>query len=178
MVIIMAQGMSTYNYEKIEWKCFQKHSPYCFNAPNLPSLSFESVNSIQSQNRICILDIDVQGVSNVKNSDLDPHYVFIAPPSMTDLEARLRGRGTETEEQIIKRLTNAANEIKYGEEEGAFDKYLVNDDLKMTFDDLVQQLKEWYPHLEDEIEEEGILKSQDYLSRYCYGYVKDECIIL
>jgi guanylate kinase len=56
----------------------------------------------------------VQGVQKVKASSLKPRYVFIAPPSMAELEKRLRGRGTETEEQMKLRLGNAAKELEYG----------------------------------------------------------------
>jgi guanylate kinase len=42
----------------------------------------------------------VQGVMQMKKTDLNPHYVFIKPPNMAELEKRLRGRNTETEESI------------------------------------------------------------------------------
>ena len=43
---------------------------------------------------------DFQGVMQMKKTDLNPHYVFIKPPNMEELEKRLRGRNTETEESI------------------------------------------------------------------------------
>ena len=53
--------------------------------------------------KVCILDIDVQGVRQVKESGLEGvRYVFIKPPSLEVLEERLRSRGTETEEAIEK----------------------------------------------------------------------------
>lgn len=72
------------------------------------------MENVQKQGKICILDIDVQGVQKVKASSLKPRYVFIAPPSMAELEKRLRGRGTETEEQMKLRLGNASKELEYG----------------------------------------------------------------
>jgi guanylate kinase len=67
-----------------------------------------------SQGKICILDIDVQGVQSVKKASLEPEprYIFVRPPSVEDLERRLRARNTETEESIQRRLANATNEIK------------------------------------------------------------------
>jgi len=53
-------------------------------------------------------------VQKVKKSSLNPIYIFIAPPSMEELEKRLRGRGTETEEAMKTRLGNAAKELQYG----------------------------------------------------------------
>lgn len=57
--------------------------------------SIAAVQSVTASDQICVLDIDVQGAKSVRNagaSVLDPHYLFIAAPSMTVLEARLRGR--------------------------------------------------------------------------------------
>jgi guanylate kinase len=87
-------------------------------------------------------------VQNVKKSSLQAAFVFIAPPSAEALEKRLRGRGTESEADIQKRLANAAKEMAYGHGEGNFDRILVNDDLLSTFSKLVAQMKEWYPDLQ------------------------------
>ena len=125
------------------------HSRSCV-AP-LPSFvcfySIAAVESVQSQGKICILDIDVQGVQKVKQSSLDPHYVFIAPPSREELEKRLRGRGTESEEAMATRLANAAQELEYGQTTGNFERVFVNADLHECFESMVAQFKEWYPHL-------------------------------
>ena len=109
--------------------------------------SVAAVEKVQSQGKICVLDIDVQGVKNVKKSTLEPWYVFIAPPSKEDLEKRLRGRATETEEAIQTRLGNAAAELEYGQTTGNFDCIFVNADLQTCFESMVLQFKEWYPHL-------------------------------
>lgn len=76
--------------------------------------SVAAVEDVQKAGKICILDIDVQGVQKVKKSSLNPIYIFISPPSREELEKRLRGRGTETEEQIKVRLANASKELDYG----------------------------------------------------------------
>ncbi|KAL7580350.1 hypothetical protein ACA910_004379 [Epithemia clementina (nom. ined.)] len=109
--------------------------------------SVAAVESVQANGKVCILDIDVQGVQKVKQSSLQPYYIFIAPPSMEALEKRLRGRGTETEDQVKTRLGNAAKELEYGQQAGNFDRVFVNADLKQCFEDLVECIKEWYPHL-------------------------------
>lgn len=66
---------------------------------------------------------------------------------MEQLEARLRGRGTEAEEQIQTRLANAAEEMVYGTTDGNFDFVLINDDLKESFQQLVSVIQGWYPNL-------------------------------
>jgi guanylate kinase len=90
----------------------------------------------------------VQGVQKVKESSLDPLYIFIAPPSFEELEKRLRGRGTETEEAMQVRLGNAAKELEYGKGEGNFDRVFVNNDLEACFAELVTAFQEWYPQLQ------------------------------
>ena len=61
-----------------------------------------------------ILEIDVQGAMDVMNSvELDPISMFIHPGGMTELERRLRDRGTETEEAIESRLETAADEMRF-----------------------------------------------------------------
>lgn len=62
-----------------------------------------------------MLDIDVQGVKQIKKRiSLDPLYVFVKPPSISELEKRLRQRNTETEESLQLRLKAAQEEIDYG----------------------------------------------------------------
>lgn len=116
---------------------------------NYYGTSIEAVESVQKQERICILDIDVQGVMKVKKSSLEPLYCFITPPSLAELEKRLRGRGTETEESIKKRLANSKKEMDYGHEAGNFDRIFVNANLKEAFEELSEFIKENYPELDE-----------------------------
>ena len=55
---------------------------------------------------------------------------------MEELESRLRGRGTEKEESIVKRLTQAKNELEYSKTEGVHDIIIVNEDLDKAFAEL------------------------------------------
>lgn len=89
--------------------------------------------------RICIFDIEMEGVKQLKKSSLNPRICFIQPPSMEILEQRLRGRGDTTEEAIQKRLAQAKNEIEYCKTEGKNDKVVINDDLDTAF----SELDEW-----------------------------------
>jgi hypothetical protein len=112
-----------------------------------PPDSVAAVESVQSSGKVCVLDIDVQGVQKVKESSLAPLYLFIAPPSMESLEKRLRGRGTENEEQMQTRLGNAAKELEYGQTPGNFDRVFVNNDLEECFAEMITSFQGWYPHL-------------------------------
>ena len=69
------------------------------------------MQDVAASGRCCVLDIDVQGARLVRRSGLRAVFVFVAPPSSEELERRLRGRGTEGEEQIAERLATAKQEI-------------------------------------------------------------------
>lgn len=81
-----------------------------------------------SQGYDIILDIDVQGAEIVRKADLLPAvHIFIAPPSLTELEQRLRGRGTETESSVIQRLKNARKEMQ---QHNKYEYLVVNDQVE------------------------------------------------
>lgn len=86
--------------------------------------------------RIPVLDIEMEGVKQIRQSGLAARFVFIAPPSTDELEKRLRGRGTESEESIVKRLTQAKVEMEYAKTPGVHDKIIVNDNLDKAYQEL------------------------------------------
>ena len=68
-----------------------------------------------NEGKICVLDIDTQGVRQIKSKpELESVFVFIKPPSLQVLEKRLRDRKTETEENVQRRLKVAEAELDYG----------------------------------------------------------------
>lgn len=77
------------------------------------------------RNKICILSIDVQGAIRVMKEYPDAVTIFIEPPSLEELEKRLRKRGTESEEEMKIRLMNAQNELEYK----SHFKYIVVNDI-------------------------------------------------
>lgn len=103
---------------------------------NLYGTSIEAVEVVADAGKRCILDIDVQGARSVRASSLDAIFIFICPPSFEELEKRLRSRGSETEEQIQKRLRNAKGELDQARLPGLFDHILVNDDLETCYKSL------------------------------------------
>jgi guanylate kinase len=78
-----------------------------------------------------LLDIDWQGTQQLKQVDPDIVRVFILPPSMDELERRLRARGTDSEEVIHGRMERAAAEISHWAE---YDYVLVNEDAGACLD--------------------------------------------
>ncbi|GAV57290.1 Guanylate_kin domain-containing protein [Cephalotus follicularis] len=107
---------------------------------NLYGTSVEAVEVVADSGKRCILDIDVQGARSVRASSLEAIFIFICPPSMMELENRLRSRGTETEEQIQKRLRNAKAEMEQGKSSGIFDYILYNDNLEQCYEGLKKLL--------------------------------------
>lgn len=61
-----------------------------------------------------MLDIDTQGVKQVKNTDLNPWFIFIMPPSLDELKQRLIDRKTENDDSLRRRLEVAEKEVEYG----------------------------------------------------------------
>ena len=111
---------------------------------NIYGTSKAAVDAILQSNRIPLLDIDVEGVKQMRAIGFEAKYVFIAPPSFQDLESRLRGRSTESNADIALRLQNSKKELEYGTDAN-FDFVLVNDDLGHATRKLVDKLGVWFP---------------------------------
>ena len=103
---------------------------------NIYGTSFASILKVANSNKICILDIDVQGVQQVMKSGMKAEFVFIKPPSFEELSRRLRGRGTDSPEAVELRLKNCQHELEMAETLG-FTHVIVNNNL----DEAYQQLR-------------------------------------
>lgn len=95
--------------------------------------SMSRVRLARETHRGVVFVIDVQGARQVKAAIPDAVAVFVLPPSWEALESRLRGRGTEREEVIQRRLRNAREEVAHY---GLFDYLIINDDLATAIDEL------------------------------------------
>lgn len=108
---------------------------------NLYGTSKQTVISQTANGSVVLLDIEIEGVKQLKEeqsragSQINPRFVFIKPPNFEVLEARLRGRGTEDEGSIQRRLAQARVELDYAET-GVHDKIIINNDLEKAFKDL------------------------------------------
>ena len=92
-----------------------------------------NVESQINQGKKVILEIEVIGANLIKKSFADALRIFILPPSMEVLEQRLKGRGTDSNSAIIKRLNKAQEELKAQEK---FDIKIINDDLDIALQEL------------------------------------------
>jgi guanylate kinase len=93
----------------------------------------QHVDEILGRGRSVLLEIDWQGARQVKSRSPEACTVFILPPSVAELERRLRGRGTDSEERIKRRLRDALGDISHWSE---FDYAVVNEDVDVAVDAL------------------------------------------
>ena len=100
---------------------------------NLYGTPLEPVKERLRQGQDVLFDIDVQGAAQLKLSLSEATFAFILPPSMQELENRLRGRGLDDEATIERRLANARTEML---EARWYDALLVNDSLDEAYDTL------------------------------------------
>ncbi|KAI0201265.1 guanylate kinase [Astrocystis sublimbata] len=90
---------------------------------------------------VVLLDIEMQGVKQIKTrTAFEARYVFVKPPSIEVLEARLRGRGTESEESVQTRLSRAQAELEFAETPGVHDVIITNDEIEGAFERLGQYI--------------------------------------
>ncbi|KAI1432146.1 guanylate kinase [Xylaria sp. CBS 124048] len=89
-----------------------------------------------AKGKVVVLDIEMEGVKQIKKSNIAARFVFVKPPTFEALEKRLRGRGTESEDSITKRLNQAKVELEYAKTPGVHDIIIINDDLDAAFKEL------------------------------------------
>lgn len=106
-----------------------EYAQYCGNYYGTPK---KEVEKKLSEGKNVILEIEVQGAMQVKEIAPEGVFVFILPPSVSELKKRLLKRGTEEISVIEKRVSEAVGEIKYAEK---YDYVIVNDDLSKAVDD-------------------------------------------
>ena len=100
---------------------------YAEYSGNYYGTSLKVIEEKQAAGVDVMLDIEVQGAANVRAKCPGAVLVFIVPPTYEELERRLRGRGTDADEVIRKRLDRALEEIK---EVGMYDYLVVNDQVE------------------------------------------------
>lgn len=115
--------------ELLEWAVV--HGRHRYGTPR------RAVEEVLAQGRPALLEIDLQGARQVRQTMPDARFVFLAPPSWEELVRRLVGRGTEDEAERERRLATARTEL---EAETEFDVTVVNADVRQAGDDLVSSM--------------------------------------
>lgn len=97
----------------------------------------DPVQSALAEGRPVLIEVDLAGVRQIRESMPEGHTVFLSPPSWDALEVRLRGRGTEPHDVVARRLETARVEMDAREE---FDEVVVNDEVEVAVEELVSLL--------------------------------------
>lgn len=121
--------------EKIASGEILEYTNYCGHYYGTPKSEVDSRIAVGID---VVLVIEVEGAANIRKLYPDAKLVFVAPPSFEELEHRLRGRGTETEEAIQGRLARAKEEMNFAKE---YDYKLVNDTIDQCVEDLYHIIK-------------------------------------
>jgi guanylate kinase len=114
--------------ELLEWAEF---------AGNLYGTPRQPVEARIKAGQWVVLEIELEGARQIRKTFPRAYRIFITPPSIAELENRIRGRGTESEAAIIQRLQRAKAELASA---GEFDCQIVNDDLDLALETLEKSL--------------------------------------
>ena len=121
--------------EKIARNEMLEHATYCGNYYGTPA---DYVEKQRNEGKDIVLEIEPCGARQVKSKCPDSTMIFILPPNIEVLEARLRGRGTETNEVIEARIEKAKQEIANS---GDYDYTVINDTVEKAADEIEKIIK-------------------------------------
>ncbi|MBW4420815.1 MAG: guanylate kinase [Myxacorys californica WJT36-NPBG1] len=119
--------------ELLEWAEF---------AENLYGTPRKPVEAMIQSGKWVILEIELEGARQIRKSFPSALRIFIAPPSMDELESRIRGRAQDSEDAIARRLLRARSEVNAAKE---FDIQIVNDDFEKALSQIEKALFETVP---------------------------------
>ena len=100
---------------------------------NLYGTPISEVEKAQKDGKVLLLDIEIDGVEQLREKGIKGVYIQIVPPSIDELKRRLQKRGTESEDMVERRLERAAKELARKE---LFDFVVANDDLERAVDEV------------------------------------------
>ncbi|KAI0392734.1 guanylate kinase [Xylariaceae sp. FL0594] len=117
----------------VEADGFVEHAQF---GSNRYGTSKATIREQSAKGKVVLLDIEMEGVKQIRKSDIDARFIFVKPPTFESLEQRLRGRGTEDEDSLRRRLNQARVELEYADTPGVHDVIIVNDDLDVAYKEL------------------------------------------
>lgn len=115
--------------KRIDENGMLEYAEYCGNFYGTP---LKEVREQLEKGRNVILEIEVKGAMKIRKLYPEALFIFVVPPSLKELDRRLRKRGTESEEVIIRRVERAADEIPYA---AKYDYIIVNDGIEEAVED-------------------------------------------
>ncbi len=115
----------------LEWACVHGH--FYGTRKDIAEKALEEGKDV-------LLEIDVQGASQIKEKMPDAVMIFIQPPSFEELVRRLKKRGTEGPEELELRIRNAKTEMSYANE---YEYMIINDKVEKAADDFIEIVKKY-----------------------------------
>ena len=100
--------------------------------------AFESIDSHKKNGDDVLIELDVQGAKSLRKLNYEAIFIFILPPSLKELEIRLRNRNTESESAIKDRLESSKNEVQQCK---LYDYILTNIDVEETAENIISVIK-------------------------------------
>lgn len=121
--------------ERIKNNAMLEYAEYCGNYYGTPK---KEIEEMREKGKNVLLEIEVQGAMKVRDICPDAVFIFILPPSVAELERRLRKRGTETDDVIAERVSQAKSELAFAEK---YDYVVVNNALEDAISDFRAVIK-------------------------------------
>uniref|UniRef100_A0A915Q2P0 guanylate kinase n=1 Tax=Setaria digitata TaxID=48799 RepID=A0A915Q2P0_9BILA len=109
---------------------------------NMYGTSKKALEDVSKAGCICILDVELQGVRNIRKYGLDAKYILVRTPNLEILKERLLARNTETEESLKKRMKHAEEDLKAVDAEpDLFDFVIINDDFERAYNSFLKAIE-------------------------------------
>lgn len=121
--------------ERIKNNAMLEYAEYCGNYYGTPK---KEIDEMREQGKNVILEIEVQGAMKVREICPDAVFIFVLPPSIAELERRLKKRATETDDVIAQRVSQARSEIELARK---YDYVVVNAALEDAINDFKAVIK-------------------------------------
>lgn len=121
--------------ERIKNNAMLEYAEYCGNYYGTPK---KEIDKMREQGKNVILEIEVQGAMKVREICPDAVFIFVLPPSVAELERRLKKRATETDDVIAQRVSQARSEIELARK---YDYVVVNAALEDAINDFKTVIK-------------------------------------
>lgn len=121
--------------ERIKNNAMLEYAEYCGNYYGTPK---KEIDEMREQGKNVILEIEVQGAMKVREICPDAVFIFVLPPSVAELERRLKKRATETDDVIAQRVSQARSEIELARK---YDYVVVNAALEDAINDFKTVIK-------------------------------------
>ena len=121
--------------ERIKNNAMLEYAEYCSNYYGTPK---KEIDEMREQGKNVILEIEVQGAMKVREICPDAVFIFVLPPSVAELERRLKKRATETDDVIAQRVSQARSEIELARK---YDYVVVNAALEDAINDFKAVIK-------------------------------------